>query len=960
MSDERFDIDDILNEVKTAKTRKKADTSLSGIQQRSVSEVDNMPSPDLSVTDVINSIPSRSARQLSEEEMNERRNREISAAFNNLDRKKPLKQPDEQLAGRRSGAARQLSEEESDMRIARDVSNAADVKIWEKAQRQERIEDDVKPYVAKPSATGDTYEFHREGDLVTTDTMQIRRQQKIADINEALLKLDSESSDPNDILDSLNPMETRSKAKDIVSGDEGETDTLAVAGNDLKRIAAKGTEHVKEYKPAVSRRREEQPVGQEMFTGISKSSVHVGSTMVEALNKKIREEKERDGKEEPEAEPIKAEAEGEFEPETEDPTDKVRKAAELAEKKKRKIAKFILETGEDDTEEIEKPDEDGEEPDEEEEEAVDLDDEEVIRDRLARSNTGLRSRLIILLVLFAATLFVAVVNRFSINVGTLGKVINLKFEPNNYLYTHLTIGILSFTACSSVISNGFSRLFKLRPDGDTLCAFAHTTAIAAIVPYLSAGEYIQRGRSQVYLLVSLGALIFNTVSKLFTVKTAQRNFDQIFGGNRAKYFISKCEGSGAEHLAKGAVKGKPFAVAMRKTEMLCDFIVSTYCEDLSDIISRKLVPITILAALGGGVAGYFALTKDTQITMNRVSWGVTVLTAVFAIGAAFAGSLTVTLPMHSAARRNKQRGSVILGYQAASELAETNAVLVEAKTLFPANAVKINNICGYDKPRNRCEGKVNIDEAIIFAASLAMASNSVLSDAFFSMLNFKHELLKPVSGCVYENNLGVMGWIDRRRVLLGSRKHMTSHEITVPNMKKENAANVNNDEVIYLAVGGEVCLLFFVELTADREIRRSVRQLAENDISIVIKAVDGLITPAVITDLFKIDEENLKVLPFELHDTFSDNTKFVPSGSAALACDGTFAALSDTVAESRKIKSCSVLANALQTICSSLGIVLAVVFGLFANYDMLGLFNVFLYNIAVGLICLLPVFFRKK
>lgn len=971
MSEEKFDIDDILNEVRTARTKKSGDNGdpLAGIQPKN--EAENAAyKPDFSVTDVINSIPSRSAKLYTEEEMNERRNREISEAFDNLDKKKTA------LKSNAPVSAKQLSEEESEMRIARDVSRAVDVKKLEKLSGMDG-EDDVRTY--QPLSSNDDNEgivFHSKDDLVTTDTMQIRRQQKVADINEALLKIDSETDNPDDILDSLNPMESRQKAKqiikeDIAVSDEDNTDTLAVAGNDLKRIGKGGVEHVKEYKPAMSRRREETPPNPERFTGISKSAVHVGDTIVEALNKKIREQKEQAEKglhndsTEPDKIAVTASAKNE-EPtfnEREDPAEKIRIANELAQKKKRKIAGFILENTEGDTEELEKSDNESNYADDEyedDEEAVCLDDEDVIRDRLDRSQTGLRSRLIILTVLFAAALFVALVNQFSINVGALGNIINFKFATNNYLYTHLTIGILSFTACSSVISNGFSRLFKLRPDGDTLCALAHTTAIAALVPYLSAGEFVQRGRSQVYLLISLAALICNTISKLFTVRTAQKNFDFVFDESRAKYFISRCEGSGAEHLAKGAVNGMPNAVSMRKTEMLCDFIVSTYCEDLSDIISRRLVPITLVAAIAGGVAGYFSLTEDTQITMNRVSWAVTVCTAVFAVGASFASSLSVTLPLYFSSHKSKERGSVVLGYQAAAELADTNAVLVEAKTLFPANAVKINNICGYDKPKNRYEGKINIDEAIIFAASLAMASNSVLSDAFFGMLNFKQELLKPVSGCVYENNLGVMGWIDRRRVLLGTRKHMISHEITVPNMKKENAANINNDEVIYLAVGGEVCLLFFVQLTAAPDVRRTVQLLAYNDISIVIKAVDGIIGSDVITDLFKINEDNMKVLPFELHETFNENTKFVPSGSAALACDGTFSALADTIMEARTIKSCSTASGIIQAAGIALGFLLVIIFGLFANYGMLNLIYVFLYNVLFAVLTLLPQFFFKK
>ncbi|MDE7361457.1 MAG: hypothetical protein K2N38_05935 [Oscillospiraceae bacterium] len=566
-----------------------------------------------------------------------------------------------------------------------------------------------------------------------------------------------------------------------------------------------------------------------------------------------------------------------------------------------------------------------------------------------------------MLLLFAAAMFVAVVNHFKLNLGTLSNIVSYRSNPENYLYALLTIGILSFAACSSVISNGFSRLLKLRPDGDTLCALAHVSAIAAMVPYLAAGEYIQRSRSHVYLAVSLMALIFNTLSKLFTVRTAQKNF-AFTSADKAKFFVERCEGEGAEQLAKGAVSGIPVVASMRKTELLCDFILSTYCEDISDRFSRKVTPITIAAAAIGGVMAYF--TCVDKVTMNKVSWAVTVCTAIFAIGASFSGSLVVTLPMLSAARKSGSRGSVILGYNAVEELCDTNAVLTDAATLFPPASVKINNICGYDKPKSRCEGKINIDEAIIYAASLAVASDSVLADAFFNMLNYKQELLKPVSGCIYENNLGVMGWIDRRRVLLGNRQHMKSHEITVPNNKKEDAANVNNDEVIYLAVGGEVCLLFFVQLIANPAIKRSVQELAYRDISIIVKTVDGMITSSMITELFEIDTENVRILPFEAHESFNENTKFVSSGSAAISCSGTFPSFARAVTTARSIRARSVLGCVIQGAGIALGILLAIVFMMFvkSNKEMYGMFNVFnilVYNFAWAAVTLGIQYFRR-
>lgn len=548
---------------------------------------------------------------------------------------------------------------------------------------------------------------------------------------------------------------------------------------------------------------------------------------------------------------------------------------------------------------------------------------------------------------------------FKPNIGRLGNMIS---NPETYLYIHLGIGIFSFLSCSSVLSNGFTRLFKLRPDGDTLCALAHSGALVAAIPHLASSDYIQRGFSQIYLAISLSALIFNTLSKLLTVKAAQKNFEFVFG-SKSKYFIERCEGSGSDQLAKGAVEGIPSIASIRKTEMLCDFIVSAYCEDSSDRTSRKIVPIAIAAAIAGGVIAFF--TCKSNITGNKQSWVATVSTAILAVSASFSSSMTVTLPIYLASRKSKERGCAILGYNAAEEMSETNAVLVNAKMLFPAEAIKIVNICGYDTPKTRGEGKINIDEAIIYAASLAMASDSVMSDALFHILNYKKELLKPVSGCVYENNLGVMGWIDRRRVLLGTRAHMKAHEITVPNTKKEAAANKNNDEVIYLAVGGEVCLLFFVRPAADPEIRRSVRELAFRGISLVVKTVDGMITTPVIARVFGIDEEGVKVLPFEMHDTFDENTKFVSDGSAAVTCDGSFSSLSNSVVVARTIRDRAAIGNVMQFIGVVIAIIALIVFTLISDSDQLkkfNLFNVFwllLYNTVWGALTLGVQFFRR-
>ena len=843
----------------------------------------------------------------------------------------------------------------------------------------------VQPYV-KPKVSGgdDDIVFHTKSDLVTSETMQMKKLQRINEINRALLEADRAAEEPEELLDSLNPMESREKAVDGLKnsaepqGDIG--DTLAVSGNDLKKMSSGETEHVKEYSPVTSRRKGSK-ADEVLFTpGAQKKSGAAGEkdrsseALVASLNKKLREQREKDRAEErtvtitdlsdPRNLPPRAlnidydnkVIDTSILPKT-DPVAAVREAEALAERKKRKIANFMLADIDDEVEDAEEKEAEDDDYDDEddEDEIIDLDDENVITERLARAGKGLAGRLTILALLTAAAAIAAVFYFFKIDsIPILSELI----KPDIFLYANLTIGILSFGACSSVITNGFSRLFKGKPDGDTLCAFAHLGALGAIVMYLAETNYLAMNRSFCYLLVSMLALCFNTVSKLCTVHAAKNNF-RFISGDTDKYFVECTDGEDAERLARGAGHGIPVIASMRKTEMLCDFIISTYCEDVSDRISRVLTPIMIGVSLAAGALGFFAETGVTSNIMNQWSFAATVFSAVLCVGASFTGALVVMLPMLSASRKTNERRAAILGYSAVEDFSSVNSVLVEAKTLFPAGSVSIRNIWDYNKNGKNGSQRVTIDEAIIYAASLAVSSDSILADPLFNMLNYKPALLKKVSNCVYESGLGVSGWIGSRRVLLGSRDHMKSHGITVPDSKKETALNKKNDEVIYLAVAGEVCMLFFVTLTANPQVKHQVQKLARNDVSLVVKTVDGALTEGVISEMFDIYADNVRILPAEAHDTFDEHTKYAGKGSAAVSCDGTFSSLASAINGAKALSERIRLGCIMEIFGIALGVLLVFIFAIFRNYSLLNGFWIAGYNIVWLLLTMLVQSFRR-
>lgn len=69
-------------------------------------------------------------------------------------------------------------------------------------------------------------------------------------------------------------------------------------------------------------------------------------------------------------------------------------------------------------------------------------------------------------------------------------------------------------------------------------------------------------------------------------------------------------------------------------------------------------------------------------------------------------------------------------------------------------------------------------------------------------------MLYPVESYIYEDGLGLSGWIENKRVLLGTRELMENHSIEgIPTLAKEKEYSKGNI-VMYLSISGVVSTLF--------------------------------------------------------------------------------------------------------------------------------------------------------
>jgi len=81
--------------------------------------------------------------------------------------------------------------------------------------------------------------------------------------------------------------------------------------------------------------------------------------------------------------------------------------------------------------------------------------------------------------------------------------------------------------------------------------------------------------------------------------------------------------------------------------------------------------------------------------------------------------------------------------------------------LFPQGMINLSAIKIFSDTR--------IDEAIVEAASLTNQAGSILKHMFYDIIAGKTEMLNPVESYIYEDSMGICGWINNKRVLLGNR-----------------------------------------------------------------------------------------------------------------------------------------------------------------------------------------------
>lgn len=576
------------------------------------------------------------------------------------------------------------------------------------------------------------------------------------------------------------------------------------------------------------------------------------------------------------------------------------------------------------------------------------DDAASINDDILQLKSTLIVRLAVLTICLLLTAYMALANDFGLPIIQL---LDKQTQTPAFVFVNSIIGVLAAFVSYTVIACGISKLLAMKGDCDSLTAAAVIASLVQSFTMLASPNLVKAGIVHNYVPAAIGCLLFNTIGKLLIVSRTERNFRYISGtSKKCAMFMVKDEEK-AQVFTRGTLNDIPALAAVRKTEFISDFVKNSYNSDITDRFCRIFTPILIgLALIAGAVA--VPLFKSGGYSESAFYPALSVFTGTICICSCFAMMLVANLPMAAASKKLRPMQAAIIGYDSAQDFADTNSIVADAAQLFPQGMVSLYRIKIFSETR--------IDEAIVEAASLTAQAGSVLRNMFYDIIAGKTELLNPVESYIYEDSMGLCGWINNRRILLGNRDLMINHSIEgLPSAEKEAEYTEGNRCAVYLSISGELSAMFILDLKANIDVENALRQLEKNHIYLMLRSVDSIISINRLSEMFGVSPEMFKLIPFRLHPVYEELTEYQPKTSTAMVCSESFSAMTSVIMTAKKLRRSVTLGVCIQATAMLLGIVLVIALICMKEFGALSVSNTIIYNLIFLIVTLISQLFNK-
>lgn len=489
--------------------------------------------------------------------------------------------------------------------------------------------------------------------------------------------------------------------------------------------------------------------------------------------------------------------------------------------------------------------------------------------------------------------------------GMLPDFLQMEIPSLVYLIVNACFLLVAVGFCWNTVWGGIKSLVRLQASSDSAVAVAAVASLVQSGTMFFAPNELMRAHVHLYSTLAVAALFLNTVGKLTMVRRINRNFHFIASPEQKVGVELYDDYNNALRLAKGCVADTPIIAYQKKTDFFKNFLRNSYEADPSELASQSLAPLTFILSL--------VLCIVTVVISQSTVHAVTAFAAAACVSVPFTNMVAANLPISRLCKLGRRCGTMLVGYPTVEHFCNTNAVMLDAKDLFPKGTVILNGLKTF--------GNERVDDAIMEATALMCAAGGPLSDLFDQIIKSRREMLPKVENISYEDEMGIVGWVAGKRVLVGNRDLMERHHFSPPSHDYEDKYLLGGKKIIYLAAGGELVAMFIISYNSDKRRALELQRMEDNGVSLIVRTTDPNITSEFLAQCFGLDVHSVKVLPEMLGDLYQKLTQ-KPTARA----DALFATKGRTTAMMRMITACIreksniTLATILQNVAVILGL----------------------------------------
>ncbi len=507
------------------------------------------------------------------------------------------------------------------------------------------------------------------------------------------------------------------------------------------------------------------------------------------------------------------------------------------------------------------------------------------------------------------------------------------FAPAAYAILLFILMAASLVLNRVAMLSGLSPLVHIKGNSDTAVAVAGAAGMVQImVSFFCLGD-LNGFHVNYYTVIPMLAFFANNVGKLYMVLRVKDNFK--FVSSKGQKYASKIYNneSVARQMMSGTAADRPIIAYQHKTEFPSNFLKISYAPDPSEDLASKLAPITtiasiIIAVMYGVVKLSFADALNAFALITAVSVPVATL-------------LSVNAPVRKLCKTLLSYGSMLSGYPSVKQFCDSTAIMIDANELFPAESISLEGIKTFED--------YGIDESLLCGIAILKEAQNPIANAFDSVVAETEETLPEVESVLYEDEIGLVGWIKSERILVGSRTLMEKYSVEVPNMEYEEKYTSQGRQVTYLSRAGRLVAMFVTRYTPDAQLKAEMQRAETNGISFLIRTTDYNVTNDLVAKLYDLFYRSIKVLPTGLGNVLKEAEDTVEETSRSyLITNGKAASLARAVTGCVKIKHNISLSIIIQLIAVIFGLLVASTLSLYAGVQVMGSLEVLIYALFWG------------